>query len=450
MANDLTNLTGASSAPGAGGGALNSEENAADNLNDLRRRVYEARVNAARLRREFHDKPEQSVGSALPGAVAEELKEAEKTFFELELELQERQKNQSEQPPANPLPKSTADSLILDTRKTTQLLGAATTGLETQIHLRMTPLPTSISHLLDPLETPLVSCVVHNKSNETRRVRVSSHIEGYSARSTQTFEIEKKKDYEFKHLPTLFPDRARQVTELTRATLNVTVEDLDGKLEVEQTKPIWLLARTTVPIAVRDPKTGEWQDMTHYLGAFVTPNEPSLMAFLRKAAGLHKEKRLLGYQGEKDGVEPQVEAIFNALKTEANITYVNSVIAFSPEDGAANQRVRLPRESLADKQANCIDGTVLLASLLEAASLNPALVVIPQHAFLAWETWSGSNEWRYLETTMIGSHSFQEAREAGENSAALYQPLANNGQPWAFRRWSLRDLRTMRHITPME
>ncbi len=69
----------------------------------------------------------------------------------------------------------------------------------------------------------------------------------------------------------------------------------------------------------------------------------------------------------------------------------------------------LPRESLEDKQANCIDGAVLFATLLEAASLNPALVIVPGHAFVAWETWSGSNVWNYLETTMIGTHSFQEA-----------------------------------------
>ncbi len=441
MANDTTNLTGA---------ANTATANRVDNLDKLRQQVYEARSNVARLRREFHDKPEQSDNSALPGTLLEELKEAEKTYFQFEQEFQKQQRQLLEQPTASHLPKSAAESLILDTVKKTKLLGAATTGLETQIHLRMAPLPTSISHLIDPEETPLFTCLVDNVSDQTRCIRVSSCIEGYSARSTQTCEIPKQGNYIFKQLPTLFPDRVRQVTELTRATLNVTVEDLDGTLEVEQTKPIWLLARTTVPIAVRDPKTGEWQDMTHYLGAFVTPNEPSLMTFLRTAAAHHKEKRLLGYQGQRDGVEPQVEAIFNALKTEAGITYVNSVIAFSPEDGAANQRVRLPRESLADRQANCIDGTVLFASLLEAASLNPAVVVIPQHAFLAWETWSGSNEWRYLETTMTGSHTFLEARQVGENRAAIYQPFASKSPPSAFRRWSLRDLRTMRHITPME
>ncbi len=98
------------------------------------------------------------------------------------------------------------------------------------------------------------TCVVDNTRNEARRIPVSSYIDGYSARSTQTYEIGRQMSYEFRQLPTLFLDRARTGTELTRATLNVTVEDLDGRLEMEQTKPVWLLARTTAPLAVRDPK----------------------------------------------------------------------------------------------------------------------------------------------------------------------------------------------------
>jgi hypothetical protein len=88
---------------------------------------------------------------------------------------------------------------------------------------------------------------------------------------------------------------------------------------------------------------------------------------------------------------------------------VNSVIDYGAGPGEVTQRTRLPRESLAQKSANCIDGTVLLTSLLEGASLNPAVVLVPDHAFVGWETWDGSGEWSYLETTMIGSAEFETA-----------------------------------------
>jgi hypothetical protein len=282
-------------------------------------------------------------------------------------------------------------------------------------------------------------------------LRITSFIEGYSARVVDTFELEKSGTFPFIQLPTLFPERVGQINELTRATLNVLLEDLDGKVEIHKTVPIWLLARTTAPLAVKDPATAKWLDLTFYFGAFVTPNAPSVMAFLRKAAARHPDGQLIGYQGGKAKIEPQVRAIFDALKTDAGITYVNSVVTFSPEEGAANQRVRLPRESLEHQEANCIDGTLLFASLLESASLNPAIVIVPGHAFLAWETDKKSNEWRFLETTMIGNATFEEACLSADKTAKKYRDEAQaQNDPMRFRLWPLRTLRAEKRVTPME
>ena len=68
------------------------------------------------------------------------------------------------------------------------------------------------------------------------------------------------------------------------------------------------------------------------------------------------------------------------------LTLGASVLAFNPDHGTANQWVRLPRETLADHTANCLDGAVLFANLLEAVSLSPALVIVPSHAFVGWQT----------------------------------------------------------------
>src|SRR5205814_223391 len=124
----------------------------------------------------------------------------------------------------------------------------------------------------------------------------------------------------------------------------------------------------------------------------------------------------------------------------AGLTYVNSVIDYGADPSQATQRTRLPSESLVRKSANCIDGTVLMASLLEGASLNPALVFIPGHAFLGWETWPGTNTWEYLETTMIGTADFEPARESGQKLYDLYAPLG----PDVVRHHSLAKLRRER------
>jgi len=194
--------------------------------------------------------------------------------------------------------------------------------------------------------------------------------------------------------------------------------------------------------------------LVHLLGDLGLPgagvSQPDIMSFLRRVAEHHPDQRLVGYQGRRDGVTAQVQAIFDALKA-TGVTYVNSVVAFSPEDGTLTQRIRLPRESLADREANCIDGTVLVASLLEAMSMNPAIVIIPGHAFLAWETWAGSGEWRHLETTMIDSATFEAACASAERTADRFRELSEQADdPFRFRMWPLQTLRSTHRITPLE
>jgi hypothetical protein len=344
---------------------------------------------------------------------------------------------------------------VLDTTRPNALLGAESTGLDAVVKLRMSHVPTAICHLLNAADHPLVSCTVkqaaQDERNPIRRVRVTCRVEGYSAPAIDTVELVDRRARDFDLLPTFFPAALAAVSELTSATVSALVEDLDSeKVEVHRTDRIWLLARTTAPLWVHDPSTGGWIDLSPYLGAFVTPNTPDIMSFLRTAADRHPEGRLIGYQGSAELVEPQVKAVYKALK-DTGVVYVNSVITFDPDEGTSSQRIRLPRESLRDRTANCIDGTVLVASLLEGMSLNPAIVLVPGHALVSWETWPDSGEWRYLETTMIGSHPYDAARRLGDQLAQAYEQKSREAQdPLLFRRWSLRELRVTHRITPME
>lgn len=336
------------------------------------------------------------------------------------------------------------------TRSGSTTRGVATTGLEATVRLTMAHVPTAIYHLLNSSDHPLITCEITNSSSQIRRICVTSYIEGYTAHAIETVEIAPGQQWIITQLPTLFPERIRDLNELTRAMLNILVDDLDGKVELHKTEPLWLLSQNSAPLYVRDPATGAWNDLTRYLGAFVTPNEPSIMSFLRKAAARHPQRQLFGYQPDHP-VEPQVRAIFEALQADANITYVNSTINFNPEQSARTQRVRLPRQSLSEQQANCIDGVLLFASLLEAASLNPALVIIPGHALVGWETDKQSGQWDYLETTKVGEGSFEEACALGRQTAATFERLATkSSNSLAFTRWPLRNLRTEYGVTPLE
>jgi hypothetical protein len=345
------------------------------------------------------------------------------------------------------LTKDEAAAVVLSTKsRPTNLLSAESTGLVAEVRLRMKQIPASVIHLLEAADHPLVEVTVQNaKSSGIRRVRVTTYVEGYSARAIDTVELRPMAAaYVFRQLPTFFPQSLRQIHELTRASVNVLVEDLDSNtgVELQNTRPVWIAPPTTALLSSFDPATGEMRTFYDYLAAFVTPNDPSIMRFLRSGAAAHASGKLVGYQGSPTaGIASQMEAIFRALKNDAGVTYVNSVVAHSAEQGVASQRVRLPRESLADRTANCIDGTVLFASLVEAAAMNPAIVVVPGHAFAAWETWRGSGEWGYLETTMIGSSSFADACASADT---LVQKYKDSGLTLC----NVRDLRG-RGIYPM-
>jgi hypothetical protein len=299
----------------------------------------------------------------------------------------------------------------------------------------MQPLPMGIYHLLDPETEPLFKVTVTNLATHPRRVRVTAYLEGLSAQAVKTIELEKKgrekAQATFAMHPTPLPDRARLVTEVQWATLHIIADILGGTKEEQSpipvlcechnTFPIVCLARTSSFSSVRRPDTGEQVDLTHYYGAWVTPYVEAVQERIRHAASLSPDKKLGGYQRGRDSVTRQVKALYQAVR-EAGLTYVNLVIDYGAGPGQVTQRTRLPREALVQKSANCIDGTVLLASLLEGASLNPAVVLVPGHAFVGWETWDGSGEWSYLETTLIGSAEF----EAACQSATLqYEKVSN-------------------------
>jgi hypothetical protein len=332
------------------------------------------------------------------------------------------------------------------------LLGPNATGLDVSVTLRMAAVPTALVHLYEAATYPLVSFAINNHEAKTKRLRLVSYVEHYSARAVDTIELEQLQPVTIEQLPTFFPERIGGLSEMTRATLNVEVQVLGTdvnapqRTEIHKTVPIWLLARSSAPLQMKDPGTGTLRDLTPFLGAFVTPNAPAVMAFLATAVDKHPQRRFVGYQSDEAEVTSQVRAIYEALAAH-HITYINSIITFTPDPSTFNQRVRLPGETLANRSANCIDGTLLLASLLEAVSLNPAIVIIPGHAFLAWETARNSNTWRHLETTMLSSGSFDTACASGDETFAEWTASDTNGT--LVKRRSLRDLRAA-GITPRE
>ena len=115
---------------------------------------------------------------------------------------------------------------------------------------------------------------------------------------------------------------------------------------------------------------------------------------------------------EKEYIRNIVKSLYDSvgyLKPK----YSNETVDFGRSGSQAGQRIRYPKETLEQGRGNCIDSTVMFASLLEQIGLHPVIVIVPGHAFLGWETWENSNEYEYLEATMVGYSDFDTAYKTG-------------------------------------
>jgi len=349
-------------------------------------------------------------------------------------------------------------------------LGADSTGLDPRVEIRMTTLPTGMYHLFDPATNPLAVVEVKvtsqfesaNKDKRIARLMVRAWIEGLSTEHVHCCEVKVGQTTgPLNLLPTLLPDKVRHITEVQRGTLHIQVDDMDGKTEYHQTHTIVMLSRNSGLNCLWDVERNKpIEDLTPYYGAWVTPNADPIQRLLRKVVDTTPDHSLRGYlAGREKVVEDEVRAIYDVLKAE-NLVYVNSTIDFGRTQSQDGQRVRLPRESLRHKTANCLDGSLLFASLMEANSLNAGLVFVPGHAMVAWQKRQVDFEddtdadlpknWNFLETTMVSTHTFEQALAKGREIAERYHALSNGKQDFDnFRLQRLPWLRA-KGIYPME
>jgi hypothetical protein len=294
-----------------------------------------------------------------------------------------------------------------------------------EVRLLTSIVPTAFLHNLTVKDFPLVQLTIDNSAKGSRPAQLyaKASIEGFSDEAVSSITVRAGESTELALLPNLQLGPCMTLTEIRPATLRVTVRQIGAISELlllDQTYSIKLHAYDTALLGVSKPD-GSMLDLTDHLCAFVTPHVPEIEALLRKAADYHPKHHIVGYQGTsnveeaRQVVREQVQAIYNALKHEAGLVYINSPLNFGKQEGQITQRVRLPATSLHEKQsrANCIDGTVLYASLLELANIDPFIVIVPGHAFVGWRIWRGLAQYDFLETTMTGTDEFEAALKAG-------------------------------------
>ncbi len=151
---------------------------------------------------------------------------------------------------------------------------------------------------------------------------------------------------------------------------------------------------------------GAHVDLSWIFAGYVDPFSPAVDALLADARKLDP----MFDSTAADAPRRHLRAIWQALAARG-VRYDAADPALARGPSVWSQRVRSPVRVLRERRANCIDGSVLIASVLERLGLSARIALVPRHAFVGYRG-SGGSVW--LETTLLGSAGFDAALRAGE------------------------------------
>lgn len=264
----------------------------------------------------------------------------------------------------------------------------------------------------------VVSVTLSNTSADPMSRRVSVRIPGWSDEEIQTVEIAPGVTQTMVFAPAFLP-RLYQNHEITAATAQVTITDTASNSSYE----------TTVPVRLRSAEDMFWGNGFKYasfIASWVTPHDRIVESVLSRAKGYTVDRRLPGYENWKTAAQQEQEtyrearAIFNALQ-RMGLSYVKSSATLGDHKGVS-ERVRMPRISLTQSSANCIDAAVMYASLFENLGMDASIVIVPGHAYAGVRVAEGSPKFLLIDVALTGRSTFEAAVASAQSGMASHAP----------------------------
>ena len=208
----------------------------------------------------------------------------------------------------------------------------------------------------------------------------------------------------------------RKTQEQKPVNLSVKVT-INGKELPQQNETLVMRSMNDCPFFVKGESDEDVEDISWCFAAYVNENHPWIDGLLKDALGSAKDEKgeplidsFTGYQsGDSEEVLKQVFAIWQVLQRRG-IKY-SDVSTTVPSKSVYSQVVRFVDETIDAHQANCVDGSVLMASILTKIGLNAYLVMVPGHCFLAFDADGEGESTIGLETTMLGQDNLKSVDE---------------------------------------
>jgi hypothetical protein len=209
----------------------------------------------------------------------------------------------------------------------------------------------------------------------------------------------------------------------------------------------------SAPLKVFSRNAMTWDD-DRKTAAFINSRDSDILAFAKEISGLVQDQKLSAVN-----MNLRVAAAVHDTLGEYHVSYVRDPNTPAYVDASANASIvdflQYPNQTLKFKGGDCDDLSILNASLLESIGVPTALITVPGHVFLAFDSGIPPSElkktfgsdadfvvkdgraWVPLEITLVNA-SFKEAwrkgaeewREAFAAGQAAFYTVAEGWKTW--------------------
>ncbi|HNY45208.1 MAG TPA: hypothetical protein PKH15_11010 [Bacteroidales bacterium] len=272
-------------------------------------------------------------------------------------------------------------------------VGNTDKGIEVSVECHNELFPAIQKYAAQEGERGDVEWKLTNPNSSQRTVTVMSQIQNWTDPVSKTLNLKPNESITFRQVS--FGEKLLDNQNTTPASLRLLVKKGE-KVIFDETRQVEIRGVEDMPWSTGNNK----YNLAFLLASWVTPRDPAVEGVISKAKERMGGNAFTGYQKNNPQlVRDQMEAIFNEFR-KLGVSYVSSTIDFGKTK--ESQRIRLPRTSIRDKQANCVDISVLLASCYENIGLEPIIFLVPGHAFLGVVITPGENKVHFIDATNIG------------------------------------------------
>lgn len=278
----------------------------------------------------------------------------------------------------------------------------------------------------------LVEIKISSESYE--KIKVESHAEGITATQAKLIDI-KPGGNVIRLGPEITEEGYARLSDSRTVPVHLKVT-----LQSDQPKEIINESKATKFFSINDISwyDAEGASNIQYVVRLANKDKIEVKNLIRQSADHMKElgaeqNAMVGPLGDESDVMRQLGAIYLAIAKDNNIRYVMAPYSY---DSIDVQKIKSPSEVISTKSGLCIELSLLVAAALENLGLSPVIVVTADHAWPGVELSPGSNQYLFIETTLLDKSPAQ----ALEIGAKNWKEVENS--PGSYKLLKINELRT--------